>query len=707
MFRSSALALILLAATGGTGALAQASTDWAGEAFGGLVRPPSVGGRITADDLVRLRDVGGVSSSPDGRTLAFAVYQAVPETNSYAMKWFVVPIDGSSGPRALDADGGQPISTDIHGLPYAYVYPPYARWSPDGRLLAIRSLVAGRISLWTIDVASGKSTQASEGNADVVAFSWTPSGALIYKTGVDRDKFERSIDTEASRGWLLDKRIQFYSSHLRPPPPNCERTPQEVGCENDVFAVVPNAGVRAATKEEAESLPKPSGYVAPGSGKEIRADGASVSAPAIDPQYTDAINPIRRIGTDIPGAKPCADSVCTGMYIDTFGWARGGRSVWFIRYGSSLGRADGIPRDEIGLFEWVPATGKVRTIYRKASTQLSDCRNFERIIVCKEEASKTPSRVVSIDLETKEVRILADPNPMFSTKDYPSIREITVTDSGGNLGYAYVIYPNDYERGKKYPLVVTQYAARGFMRGQVGNEYPMFPLAARGLVVMSVEWSRFPKIQQTHDVTYWNKFNAASGRELAKSQIDRGIDQLISEGLVDPRRVAITGLSAGAEITHYILQRSNRFAAAIVSSGAWDITSFAQASMDGDRERVMKQYQSSTVIPPLGNVLYNYAWSNKPEKLVTPLLINAGEYEGLVGFEGIAAIQNAGGPLEFRIFPDEQHIKYHPRSILGVYNNNLEWLSFWLQGVEDPDPSLKPQYQRWRAMRAKIDSTKR
>lgn len=310
--------------------------------------------------------------------------------------------------------------------------------------------------------------------------------------------------------------------------------------------------------------------------------------------------------------------------------------------------------------------------------------------------------MIAIDLNAKYVRVLAEPNPAFATKTYPMIREITLTDREGNIGFAQVIYPNSYESGMKYPLVVTQYSARGFIRGQVGNEYPMFPLAARGFMVMNVEWSRFPKILQTQDVDYWNRFNAESGRELAKSQIEQGIDQLTREGLVDPNKVAITGLSAGAEITHYILQRSDRFAAAIVSSATWDITSFAQASIDGDRERVMKSYQSPTVIPPAKNVIYDYAWSNKPEKLVTPLLINAGEYEGLVGFEGISAIQTAGGPLEFRIFPDEQHIKYHPRAILGVYNNNIEWLSFWLQGKEDPDPSLKPQYERWRTMREKL-----
>lgn len=700
--RVSALALLLLATIGGAEVAAQTKADWAGNAFGSTVRSPTAGGVITADDLVRLRDIGGVSPSPDGRTLAFAVYQAVPETNSYVMKWFTVPVDGSSPPRTLSVDGGQPIPAYTHGLPLAFVPSPYAQWSPDGRRLAIRSLAGGRISLWMVDIASGQSTKASEGDADVVAFGWSASGALVYRTGVDREKFERSIDAESARGWLLDKRIQFYSAHLRPPPPSCERTPQEVGCENKFFAISPNSGVRPATREEVDELSKAPSVSNSASEKQSRADGYSVSAPAADPRYKDAAKPIRRLTTDAPMSKPCANAACVGMFIDSFGWARGGLSVWFSKHESSLGRVDGIPRDETGLYEWTPSTGRVRSIYRKVGGELADCRNIGDTMVCKEETAITPPRIVAIDLNTKLVRVLADPNPMFGTKNYPKIREITLNDSKGGIGYAQIIYPNDYQEGKRYPLVVTQYISRGFIRGQVGNEYPIFPLAARGFVVMSVNWGQFASIHQTHGYDYWNEYNAKFGRELAWREIESGIDQLIAEGLVDSNRMAITGLSAGAEISHYVLQRSTRFAAAITSSGNEDITFFAQASVDGDRQRVMKAYQSSAVIPPAGNVIYDLAWSNKPEKLVTPLLINAGEYEALVGFEGIAAIQSADGPLEMRIFPDEQHIKYHPRSILGAYNNNLEWLSFWLQGVEDPTPSLKPQYDRWRAMKAKL-----
>jgi hypothetical protein len=34
-----------------------------------------------------------------------------------------------------------------------------------------------------------------------------------------------------------------------------------------------------------------------------------------------------------------------------------------------------------------------------------------------------------------------------------------------------------------------------------------------------------------------------------------------------------------------------------------------------------------------------------------------------------------------------------------VYERNLDWFRFWLQGYESPDPNKKQQYTQWREMR--------
>jgi dipeptidyl aminopeptidase/acylaminoacyl peptidase len=407
---------------------------------------------------------------------------------------------------------------------------------------------------------------------------------------------------------------------------------------------------------------------------------------------------MRRVSTDAPSKRNCDKPACVGMYLRTVGWARGGNSIWFVKLESSLNRSDGVPRDMSGLYEWNLKSGEVRTILRQPGL-LEECRVVDITVYCMDEQPTRPRRIVAVNFDSRRVVTLADPNPMLTSKKYPTVHEIIIKDSQGNIGFAQVVYPNNYVKGERYPLVVAQYDGKGYLRGQVGNETPIFPLAADGFVVMSVEWPRFTELEKTGSYDEWNKKYAKEGRDLIWGAIEGGIDQLIADGLVDPKRMAITGLSGGAELVNYIIQRSDRFAAAVASSGTADVTFFALASEDGDRERLMRTWETQSVMPAPDSRLYDLAWSNKPEKLVTPFMINVGEYEALVGFEGISAIRTAGGPIEVRIFPDEQHIKYHPVSIQGTYENSMQWLKFWLQDKEDSLPKFKTQYERWRAMR--------
>jgi len=56
-------------------------------------------------------------------------------------------------------------------------------------------------------------------------------------------------------------------------------------------------------------------------------------------------------------------------------------------------------------------------------------------------------------------------------------------------------------------------------------------------------------------------------------------------------------------------------------------------------------------------------------------------------------------PVEWYIYLDEGHVKFQPRGKLVVYQRNLDWMRFWLQGEEDPDTAKAEQYAWWRGMR--------
>jgi hypothetical protein len=51
------------------------------------------------------------------------------------------------------------------------------------------------------------------------------------------------------------------------------------------------------------------------------------------------------------------------------------------------------------------------------------------------------------------------------------------------------------------------------------------------------------------------------------------------------------------------------------------------------------------------------------------------------------------------VFPYETHIKYQPQHKLAVYERNVDWFRFWLQGYEDPSQKKAGQYRIWREMK--------
>jgi hypothetical protein len=83
------------------------------------------------------------------------------------------------------------------------------------------------------------------------------------------------------------------------------------------------------------------------------------------------------------------------------------------------------------------------------------------------------------------------------------------------------------------------------------------------------------------------------------------------------------------------------------------------------------------------------------------LLLNVADHEMIDAMHPYTALEQAGRAVEMYVFPGEHHIKSEPAHRLAIYQRNIDWMNFWLRGVEDPDPAKAPQYQRWRSLRDK------
>ncbi|MDP9085324.1 MAG: prolyl oligopeptidase family serine peptidase, partial [Pseudomonadota bacterium] len=86
-------------------------------------------------------------------------------------------------------------------------------------------------------------------------------------------------------------------------------------------------------------------------------------------------------------------------------------------------------------------------------------------------------------------------------------------------------------------------------------------------------------------------------------------------------------------------------------------------------------------------------------EISAPVLLQMPEQEARRVPELFVRLRNAGTPVELWAYPDEDHLKVEPRHRLAVYQRNLDWFRYWLQGWRDPNPAKNAQYARWDRMR--------
>jgi dipeptidyl aminopeptidase/acylaminoacyl peptidase len=328
------------------------------------------------------------------------------------------------------------------------------------------------------------------------------------------------------------------------------------------------------------------------------------------------------------------------------------------------------------------------------------------VAACTVESLQRPQEIAVVHLDTGAVDVLTDLNPEFNKLEKTPTEKLVWTNKHGDVMYGVLTYPRGYRPGTRYPMAITTYRAHGFLRGAVGDEYPVDVFAANGLMVLAVDIYNTSYVPvaldqvQPFEVTILDWQSPLDG-------IEQIVGELAKRGLIDKERVGISGLSHGSEITNYAISHSSTFAAAIADGGSardplfyylksesWN-TMFKSWGLEGPPyEANLPKWQQMS--PALNAA-----------RITTPLLMNAPDSEYVIGLQQYWEMRDHHRPVEMWIFPDEDHIKHQPVHRLVVYDRNVDWFNYWLREVRDPDPSKGPQYKRWDALRAERDASRR
>ncbi len=662
------------------------------------MKPSGAKRPIKPIDLLQLRQIGepeplytahsALSVSPDGSRVAFVIQRAAPDTNSYCVGLAVVDLE-SGDARLLDT-GGEPILSfnDFRGSFWNLGYPALVMpvWSPDGSAIAWQRRDNGSTQVWIANAIAGRAQQLTHAPADIELLAWTPGGKeVVYAARTGQVAEAEALEQEGLAGFHYDDRFVPTMSSRPMPSASQPLVP--------FVSAIGDSAARKATSAEAALLPPDDIGKYPGPPAAIEAAGWRAEMKPITGKLASPVV----LSATSPAGKPfsCEDAVCSGTMVDMW-WKPGGGTLYFLRRG-------GWAKGNSVLYSWTPGAGAPRALVDTPDL-ITNCAMGARGLICLRERSTVPQRLVAIDLANGKIRDLYDPNPEFQQIAFGKVQRLAWRNEMGNEVRGDLVLPPGYKPGQRLPLVVTTYTSNGFLRGAMGDEYPIHAFAATGIAVLSYQMPVIGSAKTTEPA------DKAAAREDPADWLDRrqkhsavmnGVQLVIDMGIADPTRLGISGLSDGGTTVAFALVNSSRFAAAAMSSCCtepWSVSSLAGPAY----QKQTRAWGWPDVVADDRKFWGPASLIQNAEHIDTPLLMQLSDHEYLLAIDAYTALKQRSKPVDMFVFPDSWHFKYQPLQKLAVYQRNLDWFSFWLQDKVDPDPAKAGQYAEWEKLRTAV-----
>jgi dipeptidyl aminopeptidase/acylaminoacyl peptidase len=608
--------------------------------------------------------------SPDGNKVAWV------ETIKLGMSAIYVAPTAGGTPRRITAGTGAAAS-DENSI----------AWSPDSKRIAFLSDAAklGQAELYVIGAAGGPAIRLTNGRGFFASPGWSPDGKIIAvlftenadrasgplvaekaQTGVIKDAVteQRLAVVNASGGKLrvispADMYVYEYSWS-----PDGKRfvTTAAHGNGDDNWYIAEIYTIDAAGGSM-QSIYKPS-------------SDSQIANPAWSPDgksvafISGLMSDEPSVGGDIfvlPASGGRARNVTPDMKA----------SASWLTWTSSLSILFGEDVDgESGIATVDPASGKIETLWH-GPEQIT--ANGWGIMISLATDGRTSAVIRQSLRQPPEVWA----GPIGAWKQITSrnaavqpvwgeVKSVHWSNEGFRL-QGWLLYPADFDPGKKYPMVALVHGGPGSMARSTWPNQRNFavPLSAAGYFVF------LPNPRGSFG--QGEAFTRANVKDFGGGDfrdILAGVDQVLREAPVDEHRLGITGWSYGGYMTMWAVTQTNRFAAAVAGAGLANFESYYG-------ENQIDQW----MIPFFGASVYEdpavYRKSSPIAFIThakTPTLILVGDSDGECptpqSYEFWHALKTLGVETEFVVYEHEGHMFASPAHQRDV----IERVAAWFDG---------------------------
>jgi len=197
-----------------------------------------------------------------------------------------------------------------------------------------------------------------------------------------------------------------------------------------------------------------------------------------------------------------------------------------------------------------------------AYVNIEKAKNSDRVVFTKQSFVEFPDFYIS-DLSFKNQNRLTDANPQQSEYKWGSKVLIDYTNSKGDRLQGTLTLPPNYEKGKKYPMIVYFYEK---MSDRHHRYYmPVYDDRPHGSTYASNGYLFFQP-----DNVYEEGRPGTSSLDCITSAVQEVIDQ----GYADPERIGLQGHSWGGYQSSFILTQTDMFKCVVTGAPPTDLESF-------------------------------------------------------------------------------------------------------------------------------------
>lgn len=631
--------------------------------------------RVTPHDLYALRFVGDPQPSPDGNRVAFVVTMADENENEYRSRIWLVATDGDAEPTPLTAGAKKEHSP---------------RWSPDGaRLVFVSNRAEETSHLWLLDIRGGEARQLTRGKDPASAPAWSPDGtriAYVAHVGGEQPP-EKDADDKTKRAWenraRTITRMKYkhdgdgfwdggYDHLFVIPAAGGERKQLTDGAWDDGPPAWSPDGSRIAfasyREEDRDRVSRSDVWTVPAGGgpaRKLTASDGESSSPTFSPdgqtiaffghnegEKWSATTRLWAVPTDGSTPPRCLTAsldrnVGNGTLHDqTIAetphrplWSPDGESIRFLVSDGGNSHVYAAPASGGGATLNI---GGERVIL--AARSLTD----RRTVLLATDAT-TPAELFITDGAT-ERQLTHINRSWLDVKQVRTPERFRVRGDDDHAVDCWLLTPPGFTASEHYPLALE---IHGGPQAQYGNAFfhEMQVWASAGYLVL---------FTNPHgSIGYGEKFTEELRRHYGEKDMPdlmAALDAVIARGIVDERRIGVTGGSYGGFMVNWLIGQTDRFAAGITQRcisnwvsdyGTSDLSVLSAVEEFGDPPwEAMETYLRLSPLTYAGNV-------------TTPLHIEQQEHDYRCAMEQgeqmFMALKARDVPVEFVRYPNESH----------------------------------------------------